>query len=70
MDNSKDGGPAFPIPETFGESKPGMSLRQWYAGLAMQAMLANPNLSVNTASIAISEWAFQQAESMIKKGRE
>jgi hypothetical protein len=51
-----DGGPAFPTLEPIfsgdDASRPpvghmlsgGMSLRQWYAGLAMQAMLANPDL--------------------------
>ena len=40
----KDGGPAFPIPVTE-ERLPiainGMSLRQWYAGMALQGLLAD-----------------------------
>lgn len=45
-----DGGPAFPIPDTvhangqvqYGAN--GMSLRDWFAGQAMQGMLANQAL--------------------------
>lgn len=36
-----DGGPAFPIPSGEGPYIPGMSLRQWYAGLAMQGFAAS-----------------------------
>ena len=43
----KDGGPAFPI--AFNE---GMTLRQWYAGLAMQGLLANSDRVFNQWEIA------------------
>ena len=39
---NKDGGPAFPIAmscET--ENYPGMTLRDWFAGIAMQGLLAH-----------------------------
>jgi hypothetical protein len=37
-----DGGPAFPIPGSeFNERYPGMTMRQYYAGLAMQGILAS-----------------------------
>ena len=37
----KDGGPAFPVPESANYAGyPGMTLREWYAGLAMQGLIA------------------------------
>ncbi len=43
-----DGGPAFPIPpidngpgNIKSQAKPGMSLRDWFAGLAMQGLLTH-----------------------------
>lgn len=49
-DKPDDGGPAFPSPGYDGPTptgghltqypQPGMTLRQWYAGLAMQGLLA------------------------------
>lgn len=43
-----DGGPAFPVPETsldsagvFSASNQGMSLRDWFAGMALQGLLSN-----------------------------
>lgn len=42
--NAKDGGPAFP---TNGEESPCMSIRDYFAAQAMQALIAEP---VNTTS--------------------
>jgi hypothetical protein len=56
-----DGGPAFP---TSSGGVEGMSLRDWYAGMAMKGLLA----SSGTAGLA-SEFAktsFMQADEMIK----
>ena len=46
----KDGGPAFPIPAAFGSIDEaahypefGMSLRDWFAGMALVGNLANPS---------------------------
>ena len=42
MTTNDDSGPAFPQRDITGrELHPGMTLRQWYAGLAMQGLLAN-----------------------------
>jgi len=56
----KDGGPAFPIPEQRGQQydpvrceweqgwvppQPGMSLRAWLAGLAMNGLLSDPGVT-------------------------
>ncbi len=42
----KDGGPAFPVPaelcqDLTVQEQRGMTLRDWFAGMAMQGMLAN-----------------------------
>lgn len=42
MSTEKDGGPAFPFPVLHGNSSPtGMSLRDYFAAMAMQGMVAN-----------------------------
>lgn len=77
-----DGGPAFPLPEwsyPHGVSgikiQEGMSLRDWFAGMAMQGMLAHstrykprPGTSANWHE-AISEEAYQLADAMIAEGK-
>jgi hypothetical protein len=57
MSDVYDGGPAFPVPPvviseelarsgiTF-NGEPGMSLRQWYAGILLQGLLAGGHASV------------------------
>lgn len=58
-----DGGPAFAMPPTeYHEGQGGMTLRQYYAGLAMQGMLSFPGTlnsnqtktPANTANLAVS----------------
>ena len=62
----QDGGPAFPsVGEGFGNptySAPGMSLRQWYAGMAMQGLLVRYE-TVNACD------AFRIADDMIREGQ-
>lgn len=43
MNTPKDGGPAFPVleSEAWGEPTRGMSLRDWFAGQAIQGLMAN-----------------------------
>ncbi len=75
-----DGGPAFPAPELgemqFGDrtAYSGMSLRDHFAGLALQGMLANPEdftiesegdrLADNWADFA--KCAYEAADAMIR----
>ena len=59
-----DGGPAFPFEYNIRNeddriAHTGMSLRQWYAGMAMQGLLANGKNG------DISGWAFIYADAMI-----
>jgi len=50
-----------------GEIREVMTLRDHFAGLAMQGMLANPDYSGNTAT-EISKFAYVQADAMLKQG--
>ena len=73
-----DGGPAFPVENDFNKEYnyvcKGMTLRDWFAGQAMQAMLSNP---ANYGSIhewrddaTVSEQAYEIADDMIKARKE
>jgi len=59
-DARKDGGPAFPDSSRKIADVEGMSLRQWYAGQAVQ----NFNLHGESPARA-AEWAFAIADAMI-----
>lgn len=86
QDKSNDGGPAFPSgPQKLmhiAEGVPpalighyGMSLRDWYAGMALQGLLSNshPNVVKAFAKIseiaddAFAESAYAFADAMIKQ---
>lgn len=90
MSESKidDGGPAFPhlqktvSPHTgdhrweITESYPGMTLRDWFAGQAMQALVSDPEWreqwvqgSWSAAHGNAAEIAYQYAEAMIAEKR-
>ena len=43
---------------------PGMSLRQWYIGKALQGLCANPNLTQNKAEL-IGELSIYQADAVM-----
>lgn len=68
MDQTNDGGPAFPG-ETWGSK--GMSLRDYFAGQALAGMLANPELPTDAEYIA--KWSYLNADAMLaerQKGME
>lgn len=45
MSTPQDGGPAFPVyPHQTQNPSSGMTLRDWFAGMALQGMLASPHL--------------------------
>lgn len=52
-----DGGPAFPI-------SCGMSLRDWFAGMALSGIVASP-LNVECSEDTMATFAFQLADTMI-----
>ncbi len=73
----KDGGPAFPSspqkmfmketgskPELIGYE--GMSLRDWFAGMALSAYLSDSVLSLSPDE-ALASWCYAKADAMLKK---
>lgn len=51
MSEQKDSGPAFPNSASDARNKDGMSLRDWFAGMALQGMMlqgTQPNMAVHT----------------------
>ena len=74
----KDGGPAFPVPaelcqDLTVQEQRGMTLRDWFAGMAMQGFCSNPNASNHPNAVA--NWlrdhgavsAYQMADAMIQE---
>lgn len=74
-----DGGPAFPAEGGFDSGlspTPGMSLRDWFAGMALQGILASPanstaaakaKLSVSAFRECCADGAFKVADAMIER---
>lgn len=67
--STNTGGPAFPVVGHFyngklgGQLDHGMTLRDWFAGMAMQGMLAAAE-NHNTDELAV--YAFDVADAMLK----
>lgn len=80
MSERKDGGTAFPTvsDQHYGDgmtavtANPGMTLRQWYAGMAMNGFLATMPRATDTEMPHLFEIAalrsFQLADAMIAEG--
>jgi len=70
----RDDTPAFPVANEYYPNDQiqygsnGMTLRQWYAGMALQGMVSNPEYQGNFAEMA--ESAFRFADAMVKRGKE
>lgn len=69
MNKTNTGGPAFPA-QWFDEPTDdiafaqGMTLRDYFAAKAMQGMMTDPNI---LGCDKIAEWAYQQADAMLKE---
>lgn len=68
----KDGGPAFPITAEQSSSgmipMPGMSLRDYFAGLAMQGLIASgadANRGHDGYMVTVAKLAFRYADAML-----
>lgn len=61
-----NGGPAYPLNwEKQGEFWAfGMTLRDYFAAKAMQGIMSDADVTIGPAKIA--EWAYQQADAMLK----
>lgn len=61
-----DGGPIFPCSDNYIEhgfvDSPGMSLLDWFAGMALQGLLAG---RIEVGTLSVSERAFIIADAMI-----
>lgn len=69
--NKNDGGPAFPTPEPESDYPlPGMSLRDWFAGQALPAIMAMAaEMAKNGKPLPltyIADQAFEHADAMLK----
>lgn len=70
-----DGGPAFPTvplnhsflqPELFAGSGTGLKIRDWFAGMALQGMLANGSLPIDTEIQVMADDAYRYADAMLE----
>jgi hypothetical protein len=65
-----NGGPAFPRPASVSprvadiKQQDGMTLRDWFAGQAMQGFIACPDTQGEPEGIAT--WCYQMADAMLK----
>ena len=56
----------YPVATIDGYTQTGITLRQHYAGLAMQGYCANPHDSVNNKSFQeLAVWSVEQADALI-----
>lgn len=77
-DKINDGGPAFPMPYTTADNgPPGMSLRDWFAGMAMQGAISDPEFCAGHPDgkpldtpqryrEALVRYAYNQADAMLE----
>ena len=74
MSNKDTGGPAFPVhPDMAAQlgcvpssSDAGMSLRDYFAAKAMQALITAPNVRPMIEDGEVSGWAYKMADAMLK----
>ena len=65
-----NGGPAFPFTEhtpdgSLYSEQPGMTLRDYFAAKALQGLLSH-NSNGNASDKNIAEWAYSQADAMLR----
>lgn len=70
----KDGGPAYPIPVEadvdchgrYANGYGGMSLRDWFAGMALQGYTANPETCSRLDNVTTAKLSYEAADAMLK----
>jgi hypothetical protein len=62
--SNNTGGPAFPVAYGGGRIE-GMTLRDYFAAKAMQAIIGDPKSKESTPAF-VSEWAWKHADAMLK----
>lgn len=65
-----NGGPAFPLGTIDGYVNSGMSLRDWFAGMALQGVLQKVDFEKRIHPGDIVAAAFEFADNMLKAGAE
>lgn len=66
--NIETGGPVFPCPQDdVNQNMPslGMTLRDWFAAMALQGLCANSSLEVMKSDIPLEDMAYSLADKMI-----
>ena len=63
MSNTNTGGPAFPTGTGVTPYNPGMTLRDYFAAKAMQAVIARGD---DTNRPGMAEWSYAMADAMLK----
>ncbi len=63
-----DGGPAFPSPDTRGyNGVPGMTLRDWFAGMAANGSVEYANFHKTDNVKTAADYAYKIADAMLVK---
>ena len=70
MSNNNTGGPAFPShhDDEFGYSAKGMTLRDYFAAKAMQALISAPTVRPMIQDHEVAGFAYRMADAMLKAG--
>lgn len=63
MSNTNTGGPAFPCEQQTNWTNPGMTMRDYFAAKAMQAVIARGD---DTNRPGMAEWSYSMADAMLK----
>lgn len=65
MTERNDGGPASPVTNDAKDGEQGMTLRDWFAGIALQGMCSNPNHDLDEIHDVAVRNAWRLADAMI-----
>ena len=69
----RNGGPAFPRPSYEGQGRPlqsGMSLRDWFAGMALIALAQEAYVGQAKTADGVAGEAYALADAMLREGSE
>ena len=67
MSSDNNGGAAFPAPLHAHQVERGMSMRDYFAAKAMQAAATNTDGANGSTFNQRAEWAYMQADAMLKE---
>jgi len=74
--NKNDGGPAYPHEKvtnrtgpviTKWKNYPGMSLRDWFAGMALQGMMSDSRFREELKAIGVAKYSYTIADDMLQE---